>query len=124
MGLSYEAVVRLRLTHGKISEGHSGGHFENGSVASSPESTWREKRQKRREDRENEQREEESSLGKGSDQTHRTMSSTSGHEQFEERDQELEQLRGLVRDLELEARGWPQKRDRDNREMRDGGMGN
>ena len=52
------------------------------------------------------------------------MSGALGHGQFDERDQELERLRGLVRDLELEARGWRQRRVRDNRERRDGGMGN
>ena len=75
-------------------------------MGSSQDSTWRERRQKRREDRERERREEESGLGEGSDQTHRTMSGASGHGQFDERDQELERLRRLVRDLELEARSW------------------
>ena len=75
-------------------------------MGSSQDSTWRERRQKRRKDRERERREEESGLGEGSDQTHRTMSSASGHGQFDERDQELERLSRLVRDLELEARGW------------------
>ena len=106
VGLSYEAVVRLRLMYRKMFEGRSGGHIESGSVGSSLDSTWRERRQKRREDRERERREEESGLGEGSDQTHRTMSGASGHGQFDERDQELERLRRLVRDLELEARGW------------------
>ena len=95
-------------------EGHSGGHTESGSVGSSRESTWWERRQKRREDREREQEEEESSLGEGSDQTHRTMLGASGHGQFDERNQELERLRKLVRDLELEAKGKCQRRDRDN----------
>ena len=52
--------------------------------------------------------EEESSLGEGSNQTHRTMSGASGHEQRDERDQELKRLSRLVRDLELEARDWRQ----------------
>ena len=60
-----------------MSEGRSGGQAESGSMGSFQDSTWRERRQKRREDRERERREEE-----------------------------LEQLRRLVRDLELEARGW------------------
>jgi len=75
-----------------MSEGRSGGHAKRGSVGSSRESTWRERRQKRREDREREREEEESGLGKGSYQTHRTMSGALGHMQFDERDQELERL--------------------------------
>ena len=107
-----------------MSKGRLGGYVKNGSVGSSRDSTWRERRQKRCENRERERREEESGLKEGSDQTHRTMSGASRHGQFDERDQELERLRRLVRDLELEARGWCQRRDRDNREMRDGSMGN
>ena len=42
---------------------------------------------------------------KGLDQTYRTMLGASEHGQCDGRDQELEQLRRLVRDLELEARG-------------------
>ena len=107
-----------------MSEGRLGGHVESRSVGSFWDSTWWERRIKRREDRERERREEESGLGKGSDQTHQTMSSAPGHGQFDEIDQELERLRRLVRDLELEARGWRQRRDRDNRERRDGSMRN
>ena len=87
-----------------MSEGRSGGHAESGFVGSSWESTWRERRQKRREDREREREEEQSGLGEGSYQTHQKMSGASGHGQFNKRDQELERLRKLVRDLELEAR--------------------
>ena len=124
MWLSYEAMVQLRLKYGKMSEGHSGGHAESESVGSFQESTWRERRrQKRHEDREREREEEEFGLREGSDQTHRTMSGASRHGQFDERDQELEQLRRLVRDLELEARGRRQRRDRDNEEMKDGSVG-
>ena len=52
------------------------------------------------------------------------MSGASRRGQLDERDQELEWLRRLVRDLKLEARGWYQRRDRDNRERRDGSVGN
>ena len=107
-----------------MSKGHSGGQAESGSVGSSLDSTWQERRQKRHEDREHKRREEESGLGEGLDQTHRTMSGASGHEQCDERDQELEWLRRLVSDLELETKGWHQRRDRDNRERRDGSVGN
>ena len=89
-----------------MSEGRSGGQAESGSVGSSRDSTCLERRQKRREDKEREHKEEEFGLGKGSDQAHQTMSDASGHEQPDERDQELERLRRLIRDLELEARGW------------------
>ena len=61
-----------------MSERHSGGHAESGSVGSSRGSTWRERRHKRREDRECEQEEEQSGLGDGSYQTHRTISGASG----------------------------------------------
>jgi len=67
--------------------------------------SWQERRHKRREDRDREKEEERSGLGEGSYQTHRTMSGASGYGQFNERDEELERLRKLVRDLELEARG-------------------
>ena len=97
-------------------EGHSGSYAESGSGGSSRGSTWRERRHKRREDRDCEREEEQSSLGEGSYQTHRKMSRSLGHEQFNERDGELERLRRLVRDLELEARGRRQIKDRDDRE--------
>ena len=64
----------------------------------------RNKDKKRREDREREREEEQSSLREGSYQTRRMISGASGHGQFEKRDQEVEWLRRLVRDLELEAR--------------------
>ena len=89
----------------EMSEGRSGGRAQSGSVGSSRGSTWRERRQKGREDRKRLQGEEESGLGEGSDQTRRTMSSASGHGQYDDRDRELKQLRRLVMDLKLEARG-------------------
>ena len=49
-----------------MSERHSGGHAESGSVGSSRGSTWQERRQKRREDRERELAEEQFGLGEGS----------------------------------------------------------
>ena len=107
-----------------MSEGHSRGHAESGSVGSSQESIWRERRHKRRENRERERVEEQFGLEEGSYQTHQTISSVSGHGQFDERDQEVEWLRRLVRDLELEARGRCQRKDRDNQERRDGSVGN
>ena len=124
MGISYKVVVRLGLTRGKMYEGRSGGHAESGSVGSSRESTWRERRHKRREDRERKREEEQSGLGEGLYQTHRTISGASGHGQLDKRDQELERLCRLVRDLEFEAKGRRQRRDRDNQENRDGSEGN
>ena len=44
------------------------------------------------------------------------MSGASGYGQFDERDEELEWLRKLVRDLELEAKGKRQREDQDNQE--------
>ena len=78
---------------------------------------------KRREDREREREEEQSGLGEGLYQTFRTVSGTTGHGQFEERDREVERLRRLVRDLELDARNRPQRRDQDDRERRDDNVG-
>ena len=98
-----------------MSDRHSGSYAESGLVGSSWGSTWRERRYKRPEDREREREEEQSGLGKGLYQTHRTLSGALGYWQFAERDEELEWLHRLVRDLELEARGRHQRRDRDNR---------
>ena len=72
-------MVRLRLTRGKMSEGRSGGHIESGSVGSSQESTWRERRLKRHEDREHEREEEHFGLGEGSYQTHQIILGASRH---------------------------------------------
>ena len=99
-------------------EGRSGGQAESRFVRSSRDSTWLERRQKKREDREHERR------GDKSGQTYRIMSGASRRGQLDERDQELEWLHRLVRDLKLEARGWYKRRDRDNRERRDGSVGN
>ena len=64
---------------------------------------------------EQEQEEEQSDLSEGSYQTHRTISSASGRGRFDERDEELEHLRRLVRDLELEVRGRCRRRDHGER---------
>ena len=48
--------------------------------------------------------EEQSGLREGSYQTLRMVSGTTGHNQYEERDQEIERLHRLVRDFELEER--------------------
>ena len=97
-------------------EGHLGGQAKSGLVGSSRDSTWQERRQKRREDKEHGRGEEESGLGEGSDQTHRMMSGASGHGQRDGRDQELERLYRLVRDLELEAKGLaPEKESKQPR---------
>ena len=108
-------MVQLRLKLGKMSERCSGSYAKSGSVGSSRRSTWREQRHKRREDKDRGQEEERSGLGEGSYQTHQTMSSASGHKQFNERDEELEQLHRLVRDLKVEAKGRNQRGDRGNR---------
>ena len=83
-------------------------------MGSSRGSTWRERRKKRHEDREYEHEEEQSGLGEGSYQTNQAASDVSGHRQLDERDEELEQLHRLVRDLELEARDRHRRGDRDN----------
>ena len=60
----------------------------------------------------------QSGLGEGSFQTYWTMFGTSGRNHFnkrdeklEQKDEELEHLRRLVRDLELQPRGRRQRRD-------------
>ena len=94
-----------------MSGGPFGSYAESGSRRSSRGSTWRERRQKRWEDREHEE-EGQSGLGEGSFQTYRTMSGVLGRNRFDrrdeehdQRDEELECLCRLVRDLELQARG-------------------
>ena len=63
----------------------------------------------------------QSGLGEGSFQTYWTMFGTSGRNRFnkrdeklEQRDEELEHLRRLVRDLELQPRGRRQRRDHED----------
>lgn len=123
MGISYKAVVQPRLTREKMSWRRSRSDAESGSVGSSRRSSWREHRLKRREDRDHEREEEWSDLGEGSYQTQRTVSSASRHRRFDERDEELERLRRLVRDLELEVENRHRKRARDNRERRSDARG-
>ena len=106
-----------------MSEGYFGGHVESGSAGSSRGSTWQERRQKRHEDRERERAEEQSGLREGSYQTLRTVSGTTGYDQHEEMDQEIEWLRRLVRDFELEEKNRRQRRNQDNRERRDDNFG-
>ena len=96
---------------GKMSGRQLRSYAESGSGGSSRGSSCQERRQKRHEDREYEQGEEQSDLGEGSFQIHRTVSGTSRHEHFDRRDEELERLRRLVRDLELKAKGRRQKRN-------------
>ena len=111
-------------THAReMSERCSRSYAESGFGGSSRGSTWQERRQKRREDREYE--EGQFGLGEGSFQTYRTMSGASGRNRFNRRDEELEQrdeelecLRKLVRDLKLQARGRCQRRDNKDRRER------
>ena len=103
-------------THaGKMSEGWSGSYAESSYKRSSQGYTWQERRQKRCEDREHKQEEEQSGLGERSYQTHQTISGALGRGCFDERDEELECLHRLVRDLELEAKGRRRRRDREER---------
>ena len=104
-----------------MSEERSGGRAPSSSIGSSRGSTWRERRQKRRENRKHPRGEERSGLGEGSDQTHRTVSGVSAHRQYDDRDRELERLRRLVMDLELEARGRCQERNCNLRQRRNRG---
>ena len=54
VGISYKAVVQLRLTPGKMSEGRLESNVESGSMVAFRGSTWQERRHKRREDRDRE----------------------------------------------------------------------
>ncbi|XP_065632031.1 uncharacterized protein LOC136068599 [Quercus suber] len=103
-----------------MSETRSGNDAESGSVGSSRGSTWRERRQKWHEDRRQERAEESSGFGEGSYQTQRAESGASGRRRFDERDEELERLRRMVRDLELEAEDRRQRMNQDNRARRPG----
>ena len=87
-----------------MSKRRSGDHAESKSVGSSQGSTWRERWQKRHEDKECEREEEQSGLKEGSYQTHRMILGATRHGQFKERDQEMERLCRLMRDLKLEVR--------------------
>ena len=100
----------------EMSERRLGSYVESGFGGSSRGSTWREKRHKRREDKDREREEERSGLGEGSYQTHWIMSGALGHGQFDKRDEELELLHRLVRDLELEVRGRRRRKDPDDQE--------
>ena len=98
-----------------MSRTHSKSYAESGSGGSLRGSSWQERRHKRDEDHKYEQEEDHSSLGEGSLHTYRLISGTSRHERFDRRDEELKCLRRLVKDLELEARGRCQRRDREER---------
>ena len=99
-----------------MSGGQSGSYAESGFGRSSRGSTWQERRQEGREDREYEQEEGQSSLEEGLFQTYRTMYHALGCNHFDKRDEELERLHRLVRDLELEARGRRRMKDHEERE--------
>ena len=107
----------------EMSEERSGGRAPSSSIGSSRGSTWRERRQKQQEDKEHPRGEERSRLGEGSDQTHGTVSGVSTYRQYDDRDRELERLHRLVMDLELEARGRLQERDRHHRQRRNDSTG-
>ena len=108
----------------EMSERRLGSYAKSGSVGSSRGSTWRERRHKRHEDRDREREEEQSGLGERSYQAHRTMLGALRHGQFDDRDEELEWLRRLVRDLELEARCRRRRRGQNNRERGSASGGN
>ena len=98
----------------KMSGRHPEGSAESGSVGLSQGSTWQERRRKRHKDKECEHGEEESGLREGSYQTNRAATGASGHRLLDERDEKLERLHRLVRDLELKARERHRRGDQDN----------
>ena len=85
-----------------MSERHSASYIASGSEQFSRGSSWGERRHKRDEDQRHEREGEHSGLGEGLSQTYRSMSGASELERRDRRDQELEHLRRMVRDLELE----------------------
>ena len=70
-------------------------------------------RHKRDEDQRYKKEEEHSSPGEGLFQAYQSMLDASGHERFDRKDEELERLHRLVKDLKLEARGRCQRRNRE-----------
>ncbi|KAL0007742.1 hypothetical protein SO802_009244 [Lithocarpus litseifolius] len=104
-----------------MSNRRSDSYIESGSAESSRGSTWREQRHKRHEDRYHERVEEQFGKGEGSRRTHQTVSGATEHKQFDERDEELERLRRLVRNLELEAEGGCRRENQERRERMPGG---
>ena len=75
--------------------------------------SWWERRYKRNEDHRRERDEGPISSGEGSSQTYQLASDVFEQKQCDKRDQELERLCRMVRDLELEVQGRRQRRDRD-----------
>lgn len=113
MGISYSAIVQLRLICLSMSDHRLMRYAESGSEGSSRGSSWRERQYKRNEDQRHEWYEERSSSGEGSSQTYQLSFEVPTQEQHDRRDQELEHLHRMVRDLELEVWGRCQSRDRD-----------
>ena len=96
-----------------MSKWHSTSYAANGSRGSYWGFSWREKRYKRNEDWSCERGREHCGSKEGSSQTYRSMSDIPEHEHHDRRDQELERLCRMVRDLELEVRGRRRWRNRD-----------
>ena len=88
-----------------MSEGCSGGHAKSGSVGSSRGSTWGNKDIKDAKTRSVNERRNSLALERGHIKHTEQYQAPQGHGQFEKRDEEVERLHRLVRDLELEARG-------------------
>ena len=82
---------------------HSVSYTASGSSGSSQGSSWWERRHKIGEDWRYKLEGDRSGLGEGSSYTYRSTSGASEHEHHDRRGQELEHLRRMVRDLELEV---------------------
>ena len=96
-----------------MSDHHSASYANNGSGGLYRSSSWQERRHKRNEDRRHKQDGECSSSGEGSSQTYRSTSKVLEQEHHDKRDQALEHLYRLVRDLELEVCGRHRRMNRD-----------
>ena len=102
-----------------MTERRSGDRVGTGFEGSSRGSSRREHRQKERENRRHDQLEVMSDTGEGLYQTQRMVSGATGRRRREERDEEVERLRRLVRGLELEVRGRRRGGDRNDRQQED-----
>ena len=83
---------------------HSASYANSGSNGSSRSLSWQEMRHKRNENRRYNWDREHSGSGEGSSQKYRSASKILKQKHRDRRDQELERLHRLVRDLELEVR--------------------
>ena len=96
-----------------MSDHHLVSYANSGLGGSSRTSSWQEMRHKRNKDRRHERDGEHSGSREGSSQMYRSASEIPEQEHHDRKDQELERLHRLVRDLELEVWGRHRRRNHD-----------